>query len=249
GCELGRRHHRRRRLCRRPHLLCLAVRASARARLPVGDLRRLLCRHRGRPPASPGPRARAAVLPLLLGHVHRPRHDRHRSRADPARESRRPAPDRRRDHRGDGFALRRHAVRAVPAARLAARGAAAPRLDRGPDRRRARLCHRLAAVHRPDPRGHPHRGEHPHDRRPGRPPARLLRRRPRRAVRAQRARLFAGDALLRVLSRPLRRDHRGLRCDSRDHGRAALRGRAHPPQRSGPGPDGAPGDQLLRRAL
>ncbi len=103
----------------------------------------------------------------------------------------RAARDRRdRDHR-DGRALPRNAVRAPPEPRVAAAGAPLARVDGRPGDRRARLRDRLAALHRPDARRDPDRRRHRVDRREGRRPARLLRRRVRRTVHPQRGRLLA----------------------------------------------------------
>ena len=87
------RHHGRRRLRGRLHLVHLALRAAARARLPVDDLRRLVRRHPGGPRARQGARPGAAVLPRLHGHVRRARHGRHRARPDAQRAPRAAAAD------------------------------------------------------------------------------------------------------------------------------------------------------------
>ena len=60
-----RRHHGLRRLRRRLRLVHLAVRAAARARLPVGDLRARVRRDRGGQVALEGPPPRDHLLPLV----------------------------------------------------------------------------------------------------------------------------------------------------------------------------------------
>ena len=83
--ERRRRHHGHRRVRGRLRLVHLALRAAARARLPVGGLRRLARRdaaRRARPVAMllPGDR----LLPVVHGRVRRARHDRDRPRLDAA---------------------------------------------------------------------------------------------------------------------------------------------------------------------
>ena len=77
-----RRHHCGRGLRGRFHLVRLALRAAARARLSVDDLGRLVRRHPGGPRARSGARSGAALLPGVHGDVRGARHDRDRSRPD-----------------------------------------------------------------------------------------------------------------------------------------------------------------------
>ena len=67
---VGRRHYLRR-VRRRLHLVRLALRASARARLPLDHLGRLVRGHPGGPRAAPGAWARHPVLPGVHGDVRR----------------------------------------------------------------------------------------------------------------------------------------------------------------------------------
>ena len=88
-----RRRHGLRGLRRRLHLVRVAVRAAARARLPLHHLGRLVRRHPGGPRAHQGAGPGAAVLPRLHRHVRRPRDDRHGPRPDAPGQPRDPAAD------------------------------------------------------------------------------------------------------------------------------------------------------------
>ena len=101
------------------------------------------------------------------------------------------------------------------------------RAHRRADHRRARVRGRVAALHRPDARRHPHRRLAGVDGRPRRRPARLLRARPGGAVHPERARVHDLLRRLQVLPQPLHGDHRRVGRDPGRDGRAALHERAH----------------------
>ena len=116
-----RRHHGLRRVRGRLRLVHLALRAAARARLPVRGLRRLGRRDAVRRAAARrGAAARDRLLPVVHRRVRRAGDDRHRPRLDA--QGPRATLDQiagRADHRA-GRLLRAHAVRAAAEPRVAA---------------------------------------------------------------------------------------------------------------------------------
>ena len=109
------RHDGHRRLRGRLRVVRLAVRAAARARLPLGRLRRQHRRHaHGRAQALGDPLAGGDLLPVVHDHVRRARHDGDVDRLDAARLQADARPRRRDRDRRDG--------RVLPARRRSCRG-------------------------------------------------------------------------------------------------------------------------------
>ena len=211
--ERRRRHHGRRGLRGRLRLLHLALRAAARARLPVGRLGR--DDGRARSAASAARVLLPAVVFCLsftvvfvaLGMTAT------EPRLDAPGLARHARQDRRRgDHRARP-AVRGHAVRAAPEPRMAARRAdLARRLGRPADRRGG-VRVRVDAVRRADAGRDPHRRLGAGHGRQGRAAAGLLLGRARGAVHAHRARLQPRDDRLPLAARPL--DDRDRRLGGR----------------------------------
>ena len=133
----------------RLRLVHLALRAAARARLPVGRLGRLADGDQGRRAhAAPGPAARDRLLRRLHGRVRGARDDRHEPRLGAARRPRHARQGRRRgDHRARRV-LPADAVRRPAQPRVAPGGADLARRLGRPAAGRRRVRGRLDAVRR-----------------------------------------------------------------------------------------------------